>query len=208
MSVPWLTYSKVAEWLEAHGWAEIPQCTDRQLRGCIVIHQGIPVIFLDPNDGENEQRFTIAHELAHFALDYEIPRRHAISIFGESICEVLDGVRSPTSNERLSGMLTDVPLGTYLNYLERDMDGRLRDIPIQEIELAADELALHLLSPSHAILELVGTPSEMNCEVFTKETERVLVSRFGLPTRIASGYARTLFSKWSVPDSKFWLGLS
>ena len=53
---------------------------------------GTAYCLVDANDPDNERRFTTAHELAHFLLDYAEPRRKAIEALGEGIVPVLDGV--------------------------------------------------------------------------------------------------------------------
>ncbi|HZQ09243.1 MAG TPA: ImmA/IrrE family metallo-endopeptidase [Anaerolineae bacterium] len=35
------------------------------------------MIFLDGSDPANEQRITVAHEIAHFLVDYQMPRARA-----------------------------------------------------------------------------------------------------------------------------------
>src|SRR5438094_2410135 len=68
---------------------------DRRLHGCLIADRGKGTIFFDTLDHENEQRFTLAHELAHFLLDYQAPRQRALTILGETILPVLDGDRPP-----------------------------------------------------------------------------------------------------------------
>src|SRR4051794_24155656 len=50
-------------------------CTaDRRLRACLVAWRGWGYVFLDGTDAEDEQRFSLAHELAHFLKHYWQPR--------------------------------------------------------------------------------------------------------------------------------------
>ena len=64
----------VLEWLRRQG-IEFPLTeADRPLRACLVCRRGAGFVFLDGGDDEAEQRFSLAHELAHFLRDYWRPR--------------------------------------------------------------------------------------------------------------------------------------
>jgi hypothetical protein len=88
-----LHVAKAEEWLRRQGIAIDIDVVNRPLRACLVAHAGAGIIFVDGADAENEQRFSIAHELAHFLADYLAPRHAATARLGEDILEVLDGAR-------------------------------------------------------------------------------------------------------------------
>lgn len=50
-------------------------------------------VLLDDADTPAEQRFSLAHEVAHFLLDYLQPREATRRKLGETALEVVDGLR-------------------------------------------------------------------------------------------------------------------
>src|SRR5207253_2652044 len=105
VKLPRLHITSVGEWLIARG-RKINMnfgTFDRPLRGCVIAWRGHAIIFVDGGDPEDEQRFTIAHEIAHLLLDYFIPRRRATASLGAQIGDVLDGLRPATAEERFVG---------------------------------------------------------------------------------------------------------
>ena len=54
------------------------EVADRPLHGCVIAIRGKGFIVVDGTDGAPELRFTMAHEFAHFLLDYQQPRLRAI----------------------------------------------------------------------------------------------------------------------------------
>ena len=140
---------------------------DRPLRACLVADQGAGLVLVDRGDAPDEQRFSVAHEVAHFLVHYLRPRREALAHFGEPIRDVLDRRRPPTSAERFSAALRDVPLAPYHHAMERP--GRTRDPRTRAMEAEADDLALEILAPWEEVSALTG------------DVERALVERYGLP---------------------------
>src|SRR5215470_17001820 len=55
--------------------------SDRPLHGCVIAFRDKGVIIVDGTYEINELRFTIAHEVAHFLLDYQEPRLRAVEQF-------------------------------------------------------------------------------------------------------------------------------
>src|SRR5215469_5091201 len=114
---------------DIHTWARRVKITqrirgrNRRLHGCLIAYRGKGTIFLDTRDPDEEQRFTLAHELAHFLIDYQAPRQRAVVVLGTSILPVLDGDRPPTLTERLHAVLSTVPLGAMSHIMERPDDG-------------------------------------------------------------------------------------
>ena len=106
-----LTLSAAQAFAERQGLATSPTlCADRRLRGCIIAGRGEAIIFTDPDDTTADQRFTLAHELSHYALDYELPRERAVRRLGNLILPVLDGERAPAPSERIDAALEGVPI--------------------------------------------------------------------------------------------------
>ncbi|PTL82213.1 ImmA/IrrE family metallo-endopeptidase [Vitiosangium sp. GDMCC 1.1324] len=179
-----LSSEGVRDWLVRKGVHHKVTDNHRSLHGCMVAWRGVGVIFYDTEDDSDEQRFTLAHEVAHFVLEHLLPRSHALHALGEGIRPVLDGWRAPRSEELLSSVLEGVPLGLQVRLMERDPSG-IRTGKVARSERRADRLALELLAPAERVLEVVkGAPEEV-------AVDRV-VARFGLPRKEAREYVRML----------------
>jgi len=190
VKLPRLTISLVKDWLEHRGAGMKFACTDRHLRGCLVAYRGQGIIFADGADCEAELRFTIAHEVAHFLVDYLRPRSAALSAFGDSMREVVDGLREPMPCERLHALFAAKTVRLHVNLMERSKDGDT-NFEIRNIEDRADRVGLALLAPPAVVVSGLGplAPSflERHRSIATE-----LSSRFGLPDWIACAYSRAL----------------
>ncbi len=171
---------------------------DRPLHGCLLARRGRGVIFVDANDPEPERRFTIAHEAAHFLLDYLDRRRVAEERLGASILPVLDGDRTPTTAERIDAALKGLVLGVHTHLMERGEDGNAC-ANVDAAEWAADTLALELLAPTRSAGPLVQ-------ELGHAAATEILMARYGLPMGAAAQHADRLL-RGRVPRRTFrdWL---
>ncbi len=116
-AVPGLCVADMLDWTQKVCIAYHMPGSNRRLHGCLLADRDKGTIFYDARDSEDEQRFTLAHELAHFLLDYQAPRRRAVTILGPSILPVLDGERPPTVSERLHAVLSSVSLGAMSHFM-------------------------------------------------------------------------------------------
>lgn len=191
VSLPRLRITDINDWLAARAVVCRLTAAQRPLRACLVAHSGAGVIFLDGGDGEDEQRFSLAHELAHFLRHYRCPRERAVEHFGDQILEVFDGERAPRQPERVHSLLAGVPLGFHVHLMERDyIDAR--SVLVERAESEADLLAYELLAPSDLLLNQVGQlPAERN----RVNVEAALTSLYGLPTEQAARYAALLMPR-------------
>lgn len=157
---------------------------DRPLRACLVARNGHGVALIDGADSDAEQRFSIAHELAHFLRDYWYLRQQIRKRLGESALEVLDGRRPATPRERMHALLRNVPLGFHVHLLERDDNGNPASWSIAQAEEDADRLAYELLAPAKHVLERMPAA---RCELVDR-----LQSFYGLPAPQSVRYAGLL----------------
>ncbi|XXF76301.1 ImmA/IrrE family metallo-endopeptidase [Myxococcaceae bacterium GXIMD 01537] len=184
--VPGLTPRKGLEWLASHRRAPGGlEASDAPKHGFTVAQAGRGVLFLDSEDPPDEQRFTLAHEVAHFVLDHLQPRRRALRARGESILRVLDGKDEPTVGEQLAAAFERTPYRARTNFMDRDDKREPRTGQVMDAEQRADRLAFELLAPRRELLPLLHRAGR-------KELEAVLISRFGLPVTEAPTYARWL----------------
>jgi hypothetical protein len=204
-ATPGLRVSDVLDWTQRVRISYRMPGRDRRLHGCLLADRDKGVIFYDARDPEDEQRFTLAHELAHFLLDYQAPRRRAVAILGASILPVLDGDRPPTVTERVHAVLSTVPLGTMSHFMERPDEGLPATIVI-DIEDRADHLALELLAPGSSLQEMMSrstAPRGFNKRLLFLAQQ--LTALYGLPTSIASSYARYVLAQLGEPSIRDWL---
>ena len=157
----------------------------RPLRGCLIADVGVGLILVDATDPEDEQRMTVAHEAAHLLVHYLKPREHAVGVFGPLILAVLDRTRQPTTAERFSSALRDVPIEPFRHAMERHqphLHGQ-----IQTIEDEADDLAIELLAPT-VLLKSLNSVSPA-----------AIRKKFGLPAPIAARVARLVSPPMTSP---------
>lgn len=187
--LPDLTPRKGLEWLVSHRRAHGGLvATDNLKHGFTMAHAGVGVLFLNSADPPDEQRFTLAHEVAHFVLDHLQPRSRAVRARGKRILPVLNGEQAPTVAEQLFSVLERIPYGTQANFMGRDDKGLPRTGQVMELEQRADLLAFELLAPRQELLPLLNQAGR-------KELEAELISRFGLPVTEAPTYAGWLLSE-------------
>jgi hypothetical protein len=191
--LPQLTSEKIRDWLLQrklhHRVAELP----RGFHGCMVAWAGFGILFHDSEEGEPEQRFTLAHEVAHFVLDHWLPRTHAVRIFGEDILAVLDGLRAPTPEESMTALFERVSLEVQVKLMDRNPSGLYSTGKVAESERRADRLAQELLAPAALVTPLIkDVPEE-------EGVERVM-SRFGLPKQPAEAYVGMLRRRLRLPS--------
>jgi hypothetical protein len=207
LRVPRLRLKKAISWLNQRGIEHRMDGPDRPLHGYLIARGGIGVVFLDGTDAPDEQLFSLAHEVAHFLYEYLYPRTSALRAFGSSIVEALDGLRSPTPEERLAGVLRGVPLGMYTHLGRRSNQGSMVDPDVLQIEDKADQLALELLAPLAGVVASVRSRATVQTAISENEVVSILQAGYGLPAGVARIYARTVTSAARSSRSfREWLG--
>jgi hypothetical protein len=115
IKLPQLRLHGIESWFEHRGAAFRFNCRSRAVRGCLIAYGGQGLIFVEGADPDDERRFTIAHEVGHFLVDYLLVRETALAKFGEKIIQVFDGLRLPSVSERVHALLAGTSLGIYTN---------------------------------------------------------------------------------------------
>ncbi|MDQ3929710.1 MAG: ImmA/IrrE family metallo-endopeptidase [Chloroflexota bacterium] len=197
-NVPRLSLADVRQWLQARGISHSIPSNDRRLRGCLLAYSGQAFILVDESDPERERRFTVAHELAHFLLDYREPRLKAIAMLGGEIAEVLDGLRPPTHTERLHSILGGVPVGLHVDMFERTPAGAYTSPATLQAEERADRLALELLAPSDnawADFQSIADEHDTGYDWAHQRLAQLLYETYQLPEEQVRAYATWLLRK-------------
>ncbi len=180
-----LHVARVEAWLRQTG-LEIEVGVDgRPLHACLVAQHGTAFIFVDGNDGEREQRYSIAHELGHFLHDYLAPRKEAVARHGDAILEVLEGLRPPRVEERAIALLAHAAVGRHVHLMER-RDGNGRQHIVERAEATADALALELLAPWSLLTDQIA---ELRIGEDRIAIASLLMEQYGLPSAPAWHYA-------------------
>lgn len=171
----------VGAWLAARG-VHLPVHTPPgPLHGALVAFAGSGVLFLDAADDPAQRRLTVAHEGAHFAVDYWLPRLR-LAQRAPQLLEVVDGLREPDPEDHVDALLARIPFGVHTHLFERDEAGGTRDIAVDHAEDRATQVAWELLAPRDAVVARTA-----HADDFT--VVRTLEADFGLPRAAAREYA-------------------
>jgi hypothetical protein len=191
--LPALTLGSIRAWLAPLGIV-VQAKGDRALCGCLAAAHGSAFVFIDSDDSVDEQRYTLAHELAHYLRDIWQPRQHAERILGSAATKVCDGDRAPTMDQRLAAALDGISLAFHVHLWERGPDGQPASEAIEDHENCADILALELLVPA-AHLGQRGAGAWSEDELLDR-----LMNDYGLPRREARRYASRLRPQPERPE--------
>jgi hypothetical protein len=209
VKLPRLGLLELRNWMEQRNIFFSLVIPNRRLRACLIVRVGHGFIFLDGSDADDERRFSLAHELAHFILDYLDPREKALDLLGDAGHEILNGQRTPTAEDRLRGVLHGVQLTTYLHLMERTSAGMVERFQVLEAEDRADRLALELLAPKVKVLaRLAGNGVDWRSATVHALVQETLRQEFGLPEAVAEHYGQMLIMHRQQPTSfRQWLGV-
>lgn len=189
VKVPRLDLRAIENWLLRRNVHYLFDCENRSVRGCLVAFGGKGIVFIDGTDSLNELRFTVAHETAHFLIDYWQPRNKSSVKFGTPILEVFDGLREPSIDERIYSIINGTSIGFYTDLMDRKSQNELNET--WQVENKADKVALALLAPPEAVYRV----ADLSSRSFTERKQEIvaaLISKFGLPEYVALSYGTDL----------------
>lgn len=193
MKLPRLGLADVRAWLALRDLPHQLPCANRRLHGCLIAWHDRGFLLMDGADPADERRFTLAHEAAHFMLDYQMPRARVRGRLGAGMVEVLDGLRPATVAERVDAVFAGVSTAVHTHLMERRQDGAFGCAAIAGAEGRADRLALELLAPADEVLmRLAWNGRAARFGEMTARARGVLLEEFGLPRSVAGPYADLL----------------
>jgi hypothetical protein len=191
--IPILDIDHVNQWIQSNGFPARIDKENCALHGFLLAREGHGIIFVNGTDKQEERRFTIAHELAHFLFDYHLPRINYLRLYGDSILEILDGKRLPTIEERLTFIVSELPSPFFTHALDITGITAYERSQICSIEWQTDTLAFEILAPFHIVISLLKKQKlEKRFETIFRQASNLLVTDFGLPANLASSYAKHL----------------
>ncbi len=184
---------KIEDWSKARNISVKIDANDRNVHGILFITDGTVLMFVEEEGDEIQQRFTIAHEVSHFLLDYKIPRERALLEFGTEIEEVLNGNLEATHSQLVTSMIKGINLEPYSFLIEKTGNGSFLSWSNFNAENEADYLALELLAPRAKIInETVSSARRLTYSQFTKKSQEILIDKYRIPSEVARQYASEL----------------
>ncbi|MFT3883293.1 MAG: ImmA/IrrE family metallo-endopeptidase [Gemmatales bacterium] len=199
-SMQGLTTQRAYEWLSAKGFARSEPPNNRRLDGCIIAQKGHAVLFIDSALSVDERRMIVAHETAHFWIDYELPRRRMKLRYGERGLQLLDQESPAETVEVLMSTAMGAPIQAFYHYQFKEQKQET------EVEQRANTLACLLIAPRKEVIARART-RHIAREDKLKWLE-LLHQAFGVPENWARGYLPLLqrnyrdraFSSWFLPS--------
>ena len=189
VSAPHVTVRAMTEFLESYAPdIAVPADADGAMGYTIALH-GQVFLFVSDEDGPEERRFTLAHELGHALWHYFIPRDRIVASLGPAAAQVLDGTRESTVAETAASVLAGVHFGAYEHILPRVRS----DVDRQESDV--DKLAVELVAPQAAIAEIISASEWRQTPRLGRA--QLLAARFGIP---ASHFDRVL--GYDLPEGR------
>lgn len=179
VKLPKLNVQAMLKWLQRHGVHVDMRDHDNDLMGGVVAHRGYALLFVCGGDTLDEQRLTVAHETAHILEHYLRRRAQVIEALGDSVIEVLDGDRLPTTAERAQAVISGVRVGAHIHLLPRS--GKKRSPTVDRSEREAEALAMELVAPNGEMRRILASP-----EVWALDEGQqcaLLAAYFGIPAR-------------------------
>jgi Zn-dependent peptidase ImmA (M78 family) len=209
LSLPRLWISDLAFWMEKRGLTCPFDGDNRPLRGCLVAFKGKGLIIVNGQDSEDERRFTVAHEIAHFILGYLQARKRVLDLLGPDSLDILDGIRPATTEERVFAILGSTDIGVHTHAMDRSPIGDIFQGAVLKTEENADLLALELLAPEAEIKFKLKFGYNTNTFIdLMNYITGILKKDYGIPASMAKPYAYYLADNLTRgPSVKEWLGL-
>src|SRR5467141_233548 len=187
--LPGLSIQASRSWLAQRSVRLEPTDRDRRLRGLLLAWRGTGLMFIDGSLPEEDRRFTIAHELGHFLLDY-LDERTRLIHRAPHLLDVVDGHRRITPSDRAMAVVEEIELGVHRHLLDREPAGAA-SWTVERSEGRALRFALELLTPWSAVRATARSAAvAATWPDRLAATAELLANRFGIPDDAARVRAR------------------
>ncbi len=204
-----LSLQKIETWLAERTISIEFDVNDRGLHGALMIKTGSVFMFVEDSQNEIQQRFTVAHEVSHFLLDYHVPKEKAILALGKEIEDVLNGNLAASNPQLALSVIKGITIDPYTFLIENNGNGSFLSWSNFNSENEADYLALELLAPRAKVInETVSSTKRLTYSQFTRKSQEILIGKYGIPSEVARQYASELaYSVTNGPSFLDKLGL-
>lgn len=188
--MPQLCPIKINSWLNNQNIGIQIEDNGQNLHGALLIQNGTVLMFIDTTENTTWQRYTLAHQVSRFLLEYQMPRERAILSFGKEIAGVLKGKNDASVTELVQSAFNDVSNKTYTLLLEKKGDRVTTGEDPSLTDNPADFLALELLAPRYQIIQETASKSVfLSYAPFKRKCRELLIGKYRIPTEIAHKYA-------------------
>ena len=183
--MPQLSPKNITSWLSDHDMNIPLENNERNLHGALIIQNGAVLMFIDTTENDTRQRYTLAHQVSHFLLDYQMPKERTIMTLGKEIAGVLKGNAEASVEQLVQSAFNGMTDKVYTLFIEKD-----EAIPSEN---PADSLALELLAPRYQIIHETAAKSILlSYAPFKRKCRELLIGKYRIPSEIAHKYASDL----------------
>lgn len=193
-----LNLLEISKYFTARGNSISCPLDNKELYGFILSHNGYTYIFLNGTESVQEQRFTLAHEFAHYLSDYKLPRQSIIEKCGVSIIEALNNKRHFTTEEKLLALVQGYSLKAFTYLLDASATSAFERLHVWKAENKADELAMEILAPYTHILQDINRDSIVKSfSSLQQYLPKLLQVKYGFTINLARLYGKSLAARIS-----------
>lgn len=188
-----LSPTKITSWLINHE-IDIPfESTATHLNGALLIRNEKVIMFIDANENISQQRFTLAQQVSHFLLNYQMPKERAIMTLGKKIAHALRGNNDTSVTQLVQSTVSDIAGNAYTLLIEKKEETTPTDWEQLRAEDPAVSLTLELLAPRYQIInETASVSARLRYSPFKRKCQELLIDKYRIPSEIAHKYASEL----------------
>lgn len=188
--MPQLCPIKINSWLNSQHMDLQIENKGQNLHGALLIQNGTVLMFIDTTENATWQRYTLAHQVSRFLLEYQMPREQAILTLGKEIAGVLKGNDDASVTELVQSAFNDVSNKAYTLLIEKKENSAASYQEPSLTDNPADFLALELLAPRYQIIQETASKSVfLSYAGFKRKCRELLIGKYRIPTEIAHKYA-------------------